>query len=325
MKNPKALPTWLVEKLNSIPEAGTGIHAWLYATARQLHAHMTPEEAVLRLRIASMRATRRVTDREIADAVRNSRETAWKPREEDDDAEGEPATAGHAPAIPTAQPVVERWPGMSLLARECALKDGCREIAGQADLWESSPVRPDGMDADAFLDALFPGDPWLCLAQGHPGKAKTRRRHEWEFVASDHTLIVPSPMTKALGARKDGRPSVRCLGNTGPRRFLVVEFDDHDGQDVHATLLWHLHRGSLVAGGPRLALAVHSGGKSLHGWFRVDGQDEAELRSWFSYSVLLGGDPHTFTRCQFVRLPAGQRESGEPQIVLYFDPALCTR
>jgi hypothetical protein len=38
-------PDWLLEKLRHPPRAGDGLHAWLFSTARQLHAHM-PEDAI---------------------------------------------------------------------------------------------------------------------------------------------------------------------------------------------------------------------------------------------------------------------------------------
>ena len=38
-------------------------------------------------------------------------------------------------------------------------------------------------------------------------------------------LIVPSPMTAPMGRKKSGGLSAHTLDNTGPRKFLVVEFD----------------------------------------------------------------------------------------------------
>ena len=115
-------------------------------------------------------------------------------------------------------------------------------------------------------------------------------------------------MSSVDGLTKDGRRSRHTLANTGPRRFLVCEFD-RGTTDEHAALLLHL--GTL---GP-LVCAVHSGGKSLHGWFRVDAQTEAEVERFFRYAVSLGADPATWTRSQFVRMPGGTRggsATGDP-------------
>lgn len=311
----KSMPPWLLSKLRTPPEAGAGVHAWLYSTARHLHAHMSPAEAIMRLKAATAFTNRRVPDREIADAVHNSMETAWRPHEIEQ--EGPPVSA--SPVLPPVT-VTERWPAKCPVTRACGLLEARNVIGGLVDLWERSPVRPDGIDADQFLDTLFPGDPWVCCAEAQPQQAETKRRSQWEFLAPDMAFVVPSAMSKPLGARKDGRPSTRCLANTGPRQHLVVEFDDDAGQDIHAGLLWHLDRVSSQTGGPRLKLAVHSGGKSLHGWFLVAGHTEDALRSWFSYAVRIGADPATFTRCQLVRMPAGRRADGARQSVFYFDP-----
>ena len=76
-----------------------------------------------------------------------------------------------------------------------------------------------------------------------------------------------------------------------------------------------------MAGYAPLALVVHSGGKSLHGWFYCHEQPEPALRKFMAYAVSLGADRATWTRSQFVRLPAGQRDTGARQSVFYFDPA----
>jgi hypothetical protein len=63
--------------------------------------------------------------------------------------------------------------------------------------------------------------------------------------------------------------------------------------------------------------AVHSGGKSLHGWFFVYEQPEEKVRRFFRYAVSLGADPATWTRSQFVRMPDGTRDNGKRQTVFF--------
>jgi hypothetical protein len=124
-------------------------------------------------------------------------------------------------------------------------------------------------------------------------------------------------MTAEEGLKKDGGPSLRCLANTGPRRYLVIE-SDHGTIDTHAVVLWHLAR--LAP----LVTVVHSGGKSLHGWFACQGSSEALQLRFMRYAVMLGADPATWTRCQFVRMPDGLRRRprafGVRQSVFYFNP-----
>ena len=115
-------------------------------------------------------------------------------------------------------------------------------------------------------------------------------------------LIVPSPMTSRTGLTKDGRESKHTLSNTGPRRFLICEFDTGT-TDQHAALLIHL------AGYAPMVCAVHSGGKSLHGWFFVEGEPEDRILKFFRYAVSLGADPATWPCSQFVRMPDGRRDN----------------
>src|SRR5262249_31094789 len=113
-----------------------------------------------------------------------------------------------------------------------------------------------------------------------------------------------------MGITKDGRESEHTLANTGPRRFLVVEFDSGD-VDEQAALLMHL---AEIA---PLVVAVRSGGKSLHGWFFVHGQPEEMVLRLFRYAVSLGADPATWIRSQFVRMPDGMRDNGNRQTVFF--------
>jgi hypothetical protein len=95
---------------------------------------------------------------------------------------------------------------------------------------------------------------------------------------------------------------------------LVVEFDQGTF-DEHAALLVHLAK--LAP----LVLVVHSGNKSLHGWFYCEGQSEEKVVRFFQYAVSLGADQATWTRCQLVRMPDGLRDNGKRQSVIYFSPA----
>jgi hypothetical protein len=112
---------------------------------------------------------------------------------------------------------------------------------------------------------------------------------------------------------KANKQSAHTLDNTGPRRFLVIEFDEGT-MDGHAAVLWHLAKREP------LVLAVHSGGKSLHGWFFIEGREERTLSEFMHYAVSLGADPATWTKSQFVRMPDGRRDNGKRQRVIYFNP-----
>ncbi|MCW1912646.1 hypothetical protein OJ996_03605 [Luteolibacter sp. GHJ8] len=123
-------------------------------------------------------------------------------------------------------------------------------------------------------------------------------------------------MSMATGLTKDGRISAHTLDNTGPRRFLVTEFDS-GAADEQAALIWHLRQFA-----PTLALVLSSGGKSLHAWWKCPEGEGGIVREFMRYAVSIGADPATWTRSQFVRLPQGWRaDKGKRQEVAYFDPS----
>ena len=310
------IPDWLREKLASPPAAGAGLHAWLFSVARQLHAHMPPEAVAACLEAATVNATRRVTAREIRDAVNNSLAVAWERGGE----KRERSTSLARKLAPGDDKEEARWPVADPVARQWVVRELAREVACLYDLWERSPVQWDDATADDWIDALLPGE-FLCLAGDHPATARSRRRDDWYFGRAERCgLIVPAGMTGPSGKGLDGRPSHRCLANTGPRQWVVIEWDrDEKGADIpidqQAALHWYLRTCASVCGWPSLRLAVHSGGKSLHGWYGPV-KDEETARELMGYAVSLGADPATWTRCQLVRLPGGRRKrKGEIEAV----------
>ena len=315
------LPSFPVELIDNPPRAGGGVRARLFRVSRQLHAHMTQTEMFNLLRAALKDCGRYVPDREISDAIKNSAPIAWRATHGDD--------SGFV-----AQPA---WSARDRNKIDALVRQGC----GLYDLRELSPVRFDGPAPGPFteeiVDVLFPGNPLLCVGESQYNFA-TRRRAIWRGRLSAFPFIVPSAMTKVKGKTAEGKDSEHCLENTAPRRFLVVEFDfglkARDGvtdsewaalvrswasagisvADACAALLVHLGRQAP------LALAVHSGGKSVHGWFYCLGQNEILLRAFMDHAHTLGADHATWCRSQFVRMPDGTRENGNRQSVHYFNP-----
>jgi hypothetical protein len=171
--------------------------------------------------------------------------------------------------------VGERW-----LTRKFDLIEAVAQTGKSlVDLWEASLLRLDSNkpNTDEIVDLLFPGNPLLCCGWSRH-RFETRPRLQW-YKLQDLQFIAPSPMTARQGLTWEGKLSAHALRNTGPRWFLIVEFDfdasysdeearlldrlaseGRDVRDLCAALLLHL------AEKAPLALAVHSGGKSLHGW-----------------------------------------------------------
>ena len=296
----RSLPDWLSTLLSCPPKTGEGVHQWLFNTARHLHVHHSEEDMfrLFRTITEGNRCGRLVHDREIRDAVLNSKNCAYQIEEE----------------VATTHKAKPKWPEVkrALRAQVIPKHGGLEELREQSAIAVNPEAGTDHNDAEDIVDLLFPGNPLLCCGKSSSQFA-TRPRETWRGKLHRMQLIVPSPMTARYGKRKsDGEESEHTLDNTGPQRFLICEFDKGNLDD-HASILLHLTK---VA---PLALVVFSGSKSLHGWFYVEG-DEDQAKRFFTYAVKLGADPATWTRSQFVRMPEGLRENGNRQVVHFFDP-----
>ena len=289
------LPVFLQELLAAPPRAGAGVHNWLFRVARHLHAHLPGGEIVQLLEARVAGCGRPVPRAEIVKAVQGSLPCMWQPG------------GNHPGAVATPPPA--RWPRVNDETRA----DIVREGYGLADLWERSYPRLEDSEThtEAIIDHLFPGNPLLCCGQSSTA-FDTRPREAWRGQLNQLALIVPSPMIAHEGRTQDGRLSKHTLANTGPRRFLICEFDSGT-QDEQAALLVHL------AHYLRLVCVVHSGGKSLHGWFYVQGEPEGTIKDFFRYAVNLGADRATWTRSQFVRMPDGTRDHHKRQTVFFLN------
>jgi hypothetical protein len=299
-RNPEAKgpvwPQYIKALLGSCPPIEKGFHNWVYHAALRLHRFSPNKDDIAKfLEKCSASANREPKEGEIWNAINDSER--WLAKQK-----GKPLDAPRGP----------KWPERNPAAIAAIVREG-PTLAG---LEAMSPVRhaDEAPNTEEIIDVLFPDNPLLC-AGTKKENALTRSREEWRGFLENQQFIVPSPMSAVRGKTKAGTDSMRCLGNTGPRRFLVVEFDQGDF-DEHAALLRHLAKFAP------LALVVHSGNKSLHGWFYCAGQPEETVLRFFRYAVSLGADPATWTPCQFVRLPDGRRDNGKRQRVVYFNPQI---
>lgn len=297
--------------------AGQGGHKAAFALACALvHGFALPEDAALGVLLShyNARCAPPWTLAELAHKVRSALATPCdKPR-------GYLLERGDVP--PAAVIPVDprpKWPTPAPARIAEAVKDGPTAL----ELWKRSPVSldvDDGSNAAPIIVALFADaaapNPLLCVGKSSREFA-TRPLSTWAKAdrLARAALIVPSPMLARTGRTKDGRESEHTLENTGPRRFLVVEFDTGT-TDEHAARLWHL------SGFAPLALVVHSGSRSLHGWYPVGDAPPGDVERFARYAASLGADPALFRNpSQFVRLPAGTRENGCRQSVFYWNPA----
>ncbi len=307
------LPKRIREQLNSCPTKGNGVHDWLFKTALQLHRYFLEDE-IIKLLTENLSCER--PEREIRDAVVN---------------------AGKHARGEMGSPSQKAWPAVDYtLVHKIVVNSPIR----LKDLSSISPmdVSTEGPRSEEILDALFPGNPLLCFGQS-VNACWTKPRNFWRGRESDFQFIVANRMTKETGITTDGKESQRCLDNTGAREFVVIEFDISEEAnwapyvrdwrsrgittiDANVALILEL----ATKGLPRmpLALAVHSGGKSMHAWLPCVGLKEEQVRPFMARAVKLGADKATWTRCQLVRMPNGIRDNGNLQQVHYFAPSVIT-
>ena len=295
------LPTYLKELLGSPPQAGEGVNNWLFKVSFHLHRYWPAPKIMAELGERTRGCGRVVTHSEIERQVTSSLiQCCCQPVDEIGRVRSSSLTQGCQPR--------GSWPTVNQELRSKVILDN----GGLDELKNLSNPRldPEKRHTEEIVTALFPGNPLLCCALSK-SRFNTRTRDEWRGQLEPLQLIVPSPMSAKQGRTKDGaKESEHTLENTGPRRFLVVEFDTGT-TDEHASILIHL------AGFAPLVCAVHSGGKSLHGWFHVEGLPEDRVLKFFRYAVQLGADRALWTRSQFVRMPDGTRDNGRIQKVVF--------
>ena len=304
----------ITDVANSCPHSG--VHQWLFIAALKLHAlNLSDLDIVCVLEQATAGYHREMKPNEIEDAVSNSA-----------DGPGDPAARS------------PQWPVRNYdeIFRIVSSGPGAAELESRS----SVPAGDNENRAEPVIDALFPGNPLLCVGKS-TYRFRTRTREEWRGWMHGMQLIVASPMITQFGITKDGKKSEHCLSNTGERAFQVVEFDfkalssagdDWDGEE-RWLMKWAKDSGKTVADlcaalhahlasyWP-LALVVYSGGKSLHGWYPCGGETEQRLERFMRFAVSLGADHATWTKSQFVRVPDGRRNNGKRQRILYFNPAV---
>ena len=103
------LPEWLQDLVDDCPRSGTGVHSWLFNTARQLHWHY-PDKGELAdlLEEKSADCGRDVPRREIEAAVNDSEGVMWRPgesnaqRDDDDEDEERPELKQKSARRPTS-------------------------------------------------------------------------------------------------------------------------------------------------------------------------------------------------------------------------------
>jgi hypothetical protein len=305
------LPKKVRDRVKACPKSGQGVHQWLFGAALSLTSYFDDAQII---EVLEAYVSCRGREQEIEKAVSSARRIA----------------KGEGVSEPRSL-----WPAIDYTTVHKIVVDCPVRLK---DLRSMSPMDLSGEDSktEEIIDSLFLGNPLLCFGR-EVNAFWTRPREFWRTRESTFQFIVPNPMTKERGMKSDGKESERCLDNTGPRKYLVVEFDISENgpwapyiadwrnrgitvDDANVALLLEL----ALRGLPRfpLVLAVHSGGKSVHSWFPCEGFTDEQVRPFMYRAVSLGADKATWTKCQFVRMPDGTRDIGKRQRVHYFAPGV---
>jgi hypothetical protein len=284
------------------PPAAGGRHRWILTAALQLTRQgVTPAEAHRIIEADLVSAGRAPQRREIENAIEKARRTI--------------GTSPASYTSPSRDPV---WPDVDprMIAAAAASK------VCVASLWELSPIRFDAPSPAEVMAMLFAPDALLCVGTGEgDSRGPVVARHV-DLAAGIRSgrfrYVVPNPMSATSGLTTEGRPSPRAKSNVGPRVHAVVEWDAPDlDLDRQAARLWFLAQVSTFP----LRLAMMSGGKSLHGWFAVEGGDDLAVRNLYRAAARLGADicgfksPH-----QWYRIPDARRENGNLQTAVFVNP-----
>ena len=130
--------------------------------------------------------------------------------------------------------------------------------------------------------------------------------------------IIPNTLKNFPAERTDGKPSERCDNSVSEMRFTMAEFDDWEINDQLA--FW-------AAIDLPIAALIHSGGKSVHAWIRVDVSSRREWdmvvkdQLYLQRLIPLGVDPSCKNPARLSRMPGYFRaENNCWQRLLYLQP-----
>ena len=307
MWKPFRRPNDFFRALARIPAPGTGqCHRSLLGAANagvrggyddnfifeQIRAHIPPGD-------------RPVPDREIAAAVQRARH----------DHGIYPYRA--AVVIPVVnEPVLD-----GDAARKWLIEQGNGATADRITACSPIPIPARGQDqARLLLKTLYAPQDIVCS-----GALRETGVVAVEFLLVDLAngapvgpFITPNTLTGRLGYTKDGRLSRRADSCVAVHRLCLVEFDNLSLKDQFA--FW-------AAVDLPIAALIYSGGKSIHGWIRMDCADEEDWERrvrhelYRRFLVPMGADRSNANPSRFSRMPGWRREeTGAVQQLLYLAP-----
>lgn len=179
----------------------------------------------------------------------------------------------------------------------------------------------------AIIEALFEPDEIVNIQNtrfevGTLVKVKDIREKFPPAELSTYKFLNPSTFKKVEGVPnpldKDKKIATRCNANVKARPYMVLEMDSKDDALIERFTTFALELAKFVP----LALAVHTGGKSVHFWYDARDAKPADVSAVFALACLHGADKAMAVKSQIARMPnvSASEEGRGAQRVLYYDP-----
>jgi hypothetical protein len=157
----------------------------------------------------------------------------------------------------------------------------------------------------------------MVLSSVKSNGGRKRRVVSFARGAAVPEFIIPNTLSGQLGKTKDGKDSYRADSCVTDRAVTVVKFDQIPiGKQIE------FFAGSLL----NVVALIHSGGKSIHGWVRVNIASSEEWQAkiqeqFFDELTAMGVDRSCSNMSRLSRMPGHFRaETVRWQRLLYLDP-----
>jgi hypothetical protein len=239
------------DALRTIPTPGGGYHTAILGIANLgTIAELRAERIFTDIRQATPQGKRRISDREITDAIRK-------------------ALSDHngGTFTPKARPTPVIKDGKKSLQKIIDQGKGNDE----ADLFETSPIHlPEDLKNDPalFLENLYESTDLIWIGERHgAGILGETIRTTTQWIAHFRKggkagpHIIPNPLTGTPAPTKTGdKTTLRGDGNIRSYRFCMDEFDSLSREDQ--IKFWSAVKLPVVC-------LIDSGGKSIHAWLQV--------------------------------------------------------
>ncbi|MBA4389976.1 MAG: hypothetical protein C0399_03460 [Syntrophus sp. (in: bacteria)] len=297
------------DALQQIPAPGCGCHTGLLSVANLgALANLDGEQIFDDIRHAIPRGNRKVSDREIQDAINkalsDSNRSTFIPK-------------------PRPEPVVND----GKIALQRIIDQG--PYSTEAELIPASPVDiPDEprLHTKLFIETLYRHTDFLFIGERHDTTVKDAVDWLTFYIASGKTSshIIVNPLTGSPAPKKTGNgETYRGDNNVKDFRFAMAEFDNLSLEDQ--IRFWSAVKLPIIA-------LIHSGGKSIHAWLEVsklatvntlqEWQTEIKERLYDRILTPLGVDSACSNPARLSRLPGHFREEkGAWQRLLWLSPA----